>query len=284
MKYEDLTGMKFGKLTVLKQGERKILKSGQRQIRWICKCECGNTISTSSALLKNGKSKSCGCGQKEAARIANTKHGMYKDRIYKIFKQMHVRCEKEYSAAYKNYGGRGIKVCDEWSGENGFQNFVKWAFENGYEDTLSIDRIDNNGNYSPENCRWANSYVQSNNTRKNVNITWNGETHSLSVWGRIKPNGLAYDTLRSRLRDGWSIERAFTEPQHTHKKDTEGTLITIDGETHNVTYWCNISGIQKSTYYRRIKRGISPEQAILGGSKRMSLFDFIDTPSNADEY
>ena len=144
---------------------------------------------------------------------------------------------------------------------------MKWSEDNGYSENLSIDRIDNNKGYSPDNCRWADNFVQANNTRKNVNITWNGETHSLSVWGRIKPNGLDYDTLRSRLRSGWSIEKTFSEPKHSDEKDTEGNRITVNGETHNVTFWCNKLGIQKSTFYRRIKSGWDVERAVTEPSR-----------------
>ena len=257
----DLTGRKFGRLSVIKQADPKYAKSGQKIYMWLCECDCGNFKALRTADLTSGAIKSCGCLQKERVLEANTKHGMYKARIYKIFCQMRERCNKPKCKNYENYGGRGITVCDEWNGTDGFANFYKWSMEHGYTDKLSIDRIDNNKGYSPDNCRWTDNYTQANNTRKNVNITWNGETHSLSVWGRIKPNGLNYDILRSRLRDGWSIERAFSEPRYENLPDTSGHLITVNGETHNVENWCKRIGIQKSTFYRRIARGWSEERA-----------------------
>ena len=175
---------------------------------------------------------------------------------------MKARCYNENNPGYPDYGGRGIKVCDQWLGENGFINFYDWAIESGFREGLSIDRIDVNGDYSPDNCRWADVFTQNNNTRRNKNYTWNGETHSLSVWGRIKPNGLGYETLRARLRDGWSVEEAFSTPQFDQSPDHMGDLVTIDGETHNVDHWCNIKGMDKSTYYRRLKKGMSKEEAI----------------------
>ena len=192
-----------------------------------------------------------------------TAHGKYKTRIYRIYIGMKQRCYNENCPSYDRYGGRGITVCDEWRGRYGFHHFYDWSMENGYTDELSIDRIDNDGNYSPKNCRWVDRFVQNNNFSRNRNYTYNGETHSLSVWGRIRPNGLNYETLRSRLRDGWSVEKAFSEPYHTREKDTEGNQITIDGETHNISTWCKITCIDKCTFYRRINRGWDEIRAII---------------------
>ena len=192
---------------------------------------------------------------------ANVKHGMYNTRIYRIWASMKQRCNNINSCGYERYGGRGISICEEWNDKEGFINFYNWSMENGYSEELTIDRINNDGNYEPDNCRWVDYYTQLNNFSRNVKITFNGETHSLSEWGRIKPNGLNYNTLRSRLREGWDIEKAFTEPKHTKVKDAEGNLITINGETHNVKHWCNLTGIDKCTFYRRIQRGWSIERA-----------------------
>lgn len=256
----DLTGQRFGKLIVIEKDKPFKTKSGQSVVKWICQCDCGNTTSVATALLRNGKTKSCGCLQKERAKEVNTKHGDYKERLYGIYKGMLDRCKNPNNPNYEKYGRRSISVCEEWT--NSYLIFKEWALSHGYQDNLSIDRIDNDGNYCPENCRWADDFTQNNNTRKNVNITFNGETHSLSVWGKIKPNGLSYDTLRSRLRDGWDIERTFTEPLHTGEKDAKGGLITVNGETHNITWWCKKTGINKSTYYRRIKNGWIIERAL----------------------
>ena len=241
----DLTGRKFGKLTVLKRDEEK-----QTARYWLCECECGKQISTITASLTNGRTKSCGC-----LRRKPHKHGEYKTRLYRIWGSMKGRCNDPKN---DGYGGRGITVCEEWKE---YIPFRDWALSNGYQDNLSIDRIDVNGNYKPDNCRWVDDYIQANNTRKNVNITWNGETHSLSEWGRIKPNGLDYDTLRSRLRDGWSVEETFSEARHSQEKDTEGDLITVNGETHNIRHWCDKTGISRSTYFRRVNRGWNKERA-----------------------
>lgn len=193
-------------------------------------------------------------------RVPWTKHGLYNTRIYTTYSAMKQRCFNENNSEYYRYGGRGITICSEWLGRNGFINFYNWSMENGYNNNLTIERVDNDGNYEPSNCIWADYYTQNNNTSRNKLYTYQGETHSLSVWGRIKPNGLEYETLRSRLRDGWDVDRAFSEHKCNFIDDT-GDLITINGETHNITHWCKKTGISKSTYYRRIKRGWSVERA-----------------------
>ena len=128
------------------------------------------------------------------------------------------RCYKKYDKNYSNYGGRGIKMCSEWRGREGFQNFYEWAINHGYKDNLSIDRIDVNGNYCPENCRWATMTVQQNNRRDNKNITFNGKTQTLMQW--CNELNLIYDRVLARINVlGWTVEEAFTIPKLTNGKD-----------------------------------------------------------------
>ena len=157
----DLTNKKFGKLLVIKRVENN--KYGKSQ--WLCKCDCGNKKIVSSHCLKSGDTKSCGC----LKRNSGIKHGLRFTRQYRILQMMKQRCYNPKATKYKNYGGRGIKIGDEWLDENhGIENFYNWSIEHGYADDLTIDRINVNGNYEPSNCRWATFKEQNLNKRNNV--------------------------------------------------------------------------------------------------------------------
>lgn len=202
----NLVGKQFGKLTVIKRVECSFKES-----YYLCKCECGNEKIIRGAHLTNGKILSCGCWQRQRAAKINWKHGMTNTRLHEIHSGMLKRCYNQNSKPYKNYGARGIKVCDEW--KNDFKTFYDWAMINGYQDNLTIDRIDVNGNYCPENCRWVNKTTQARNTRNNHFITYNNETHCLSEWAEIL--NISYRKLSRRFnrdKHNWTIERAFTTP------------------------------------------------------------------------
>lgn len=198
-----LKGRKFGRLTVL---DKLHNYHKNNRIYWLCVCDCGNLIEVDSSRLVSGQTKSCGCLRKDLLIKRNLKHDKSHTRLYNIWTQMKKRCYNSKTPQYKDYGGRGIAVCYEWC--NNFQSFYDWSMANGYNDTLSIDRVDNNKSYSPDNCRWATRRQQNRNTRQNRNITINGETHCLKDWCDIL--GLKRSTVSNRInRYNWTIEKAL---------------------------------------------------------------------------
>lgn len=203
----DLTGQRFGRLTVI---EKAPAKQGCENAVWLCKCDCGNSSVVQSQSLRSGRTRSCGCYQKEKITKMLLVHGQAKGnqtRLYKIYHGIKNRCLKEKDPSYKRYGHKGITICEEW--RNSFEAFYEWAMSHGYSDDLTIDRIDSNGNYCPENCRWVTYKVQNNNTSRNHLITYNGKTQTLAQWA--EEMGIKYDTLSARInRSHWNIERALT--------------------------------------------------------------------------
>ncbi len=179
--FKDLTGKKFGLLTAIEQSG----ETSWRNILWKCKCQCGNEVVVPSGKLVSGRKHDCGCMETINRSKAASKHGITaggKPRTFIIWNGMKSRCNNPKSVSYKNYGARGIKICEEWMT---YENFHKWAIANGYADGLEIDRIDNNGNYCPSNCRWITQAENRKKTRNIHNITINGETHNVSEWCRM---------------------------------------------------------------------------------------------------
>lgn len=203
---KDITGERFGRLVVLKRAPDHVQASGRHRVRWLCQCDCGNQTVANGDTLKAGGQVSCGCYNRERARETHLTHGESETRLYSIWLAMKRRCDAPNTTHYADYGGRGICVCEEWRGS--YENFRSWAVESGYDDTLSIDRVDTNGNYTPENCRWVGSVVQANNRRSNRRVTMQGETHTVTEWARIL--GKNPKTVFSRIYTGWPEEKALT--------------------------------------------------------------------------
>ena len=188
----DLTNKKFNKLSVIK----RTANTKSTSAMWLCKCDCGNEVIIRSSHLIDGTTKSCGCLRKQI--LNHTTHNLSHSKIYNVYYGMKKRCYSLNNASYKRYGGRGIKICDEWL--NDFMNFYNWSMENEYEKELQIDRINNNGNYEPTNCRWVTPSINSNNRSNNIGIVIDGKTHNLYEWEKI--SGVRYQTIKNRFLRG----------------------------------------------------------------------------------
>lgn len=200
----NLNGERFGRLTVISRSG----SDRRGEALWVCKCDCGERAIIRGNKLRTGHTKSCGCLSKEVSGKTHRKHGMEGTRLYNIWINMKSRCKYEGNLEFKDYGGRGITFCKEWES---FEPFMKWALENGYECTLSIDRIDNERNYEPSNCRWSDACTQQNNKRNNHRLTVDGETHTIGEWATI--TGIKYDTIERRINAyGWKEKEAVSIP------------------------------------------------------------------------
>lgn len=196
--FKDLTGEKFGRLTVIKEMGVK-----NEKVIWLCKCECGEYTTVPTGGLKIGDHKSCGCLNRELSLLRSRKHGMTssgkRHRLYTIYHDMKDRCFNKNSKIYKYYGGRGITVCEQWL--NSLDDFKNWALENGYDDSLEIDRINNDGNYEPLNCRWVTRSQNCLNKGNNRLITINGITRPITLWANL--SGVSRSAIEGRIKRGW---------------------------------------------------------------------------------
>lgn len=206
-KVENIIGQRFGRLVVIENLNTKSHGSTLHR----CKCDCGNIKEVPLSYLKSKHTTSCGCLVKEL----HTTHNLSQSRLYGIHQGMIKRCFGKTNYAYKDYGGRGIIVCDEWRKD--FQNFYDWAIANGYKDDLTIDRIDVNGNYEPSNCRWVTRAEQSRNCRKNVYFTYNGITKTISEWAREL--GVPLTTFRRRMLENRPLEQIISRERLKRKYD-----------------------------------------------------------------
>lgn len=213
-RFKDLTGQKFDRLTVIKRTGTS--KSGK--VLWLCECSCRehNQITTTTSNLITGNTKSCGCLAKESASRtgkANTIHGDTDTRLYRIFRGMKDRCYNSKNKDYARYGGRGIKVCEEWL--NDYITFKKWAISNGYQEDLTIERKDFDKDYCPENCKWISMSQQQRNKSSNRVITYNGESKILVEWA--EQFNIPYNVLCARINErGHTFEEAINMPYEGH--------------------------------------------------------------------
>lgn len=190
-RYNDIIGERYGRLTVI--GFDHI--DERHQAYWVCQCDCGSKVVVKAASLKSGNTSSCGCYKRDRTRETMATHGLSTTRLYKAWQAMQNRCENSNYGSYHRYGQRGIRVCGEWKN---FENFRDWAVASGYSEGLSLDRINNDGNYCPENCRWTDWGTQCNNRSSNHIIEYGGQSHTVAEWARLF--NMPYSTLQRHIQ------------------------------------------------------------------------------------
>ena len=198
--FKDLTNQKFGRLTAIKRVDDE--KNGK--VQWLCQCDCGRQCIVRAQDLTKRHTTSCGCYYKEV----HTKHGKSKDRLYSIWNGMRHRVTDDKHISYASYGGRGIKMCQEWFED--FEQFYVWAIESGYKEELTIDRIDVDGDYEPNNCRWVTTKEQSFNKRNTVTVHYNDKEYTVADISSL--TGLKPPTIYQRIKRGWSAKEIFSVP------------------------------------------------------------------------
>lgn len=204
---EDLIGKRFERLVVLKQTEDYVVPSGRHHPQWLCQCDCGNIVEVLGDSLKSGHTKSCGCLREDNLKTVAITHGDSYSKLYGVYTSIIDRCYNPNNKRFKDYGGRGIIVCDEW--KDSYLNFKTWAISSGYKEGLSIDRKDNNLGYNPSNCRWTTRIVQQNNMRRNHIVEHNGQSKTIAEWSREL--NIKYDKLWKFIKKGLSIEDILKE-------------------------------------------------------------------------
>ena len=213
---ENFIGNRYGRLKIisLNRIERQEYKSKgttkyKNKYFVNCICDCGKETAKSLSSIRQGSTRSCGCLSNEN----KTSHGMNDTKLNGVWRDMKYRCSNPNSKYFKNYGGRGIRVCSEW---NEFEEFYKWSVNNGYKEGLSIDRINSNGNYAPSNCRWVDMKTQQRNRGNNRKVEYDNKNLCLTEWAEI--TGLHPKTIAYRLNNGWSVEDALTKPKGKYNK------------------------------------------------------------------
>ena len=195
----DLTGKVFGRLTVIEFSHN----GSNWSVYWKCRCSCGAYIVVRNNNLLSGNTKSCGCQKLDSSRAMCTVHNLRRHPLYNVWAAIKQRCNNPQDKNFHYYGGRGIKLCDAWN--NSFVDFYNWAIGNGYQKGLTVDRINNDGNYEPANCRLVYVIDQHNNTRSNRYLTYMGRTLTMAQWAREL--GIDYRRLQSRINLGWDMDR-----------------------------------------------------------------------------
>lgn len=252
--YDEMPKMKFGRLKPI-----KIANIGKGRTTWICKCDCGKEVVVTQKNLCNGNTRSCGCLNAEVNGMRT--HGLSKTRLYTMFLGIKARCYNQKNISYKWYGGKGIKICNEWLDD--FKSFYDWAISNGYDESLprgvqTLDRIDGNKDYEPSNCRWITLAEQQRNKEHLKRYSYNGETHLLCEWSEIL--GINFSLLRSRVCDyGWTLEEAVENKKYAKVKLKK---ITIDGQELSVREWSEKLGIPENRIRQRLSYYKDPKKVL----------------------
>lgn len=233
--------------------------SSGRHAKWECICDCGNICTVSSSHLRCGDTKQCKECRDNNFKKSGIKHGLSKERLFSIWHGMAYRCYRINNKSYKNYGARGIYICDDWGAGDtsdiaAYLRFKEWALDNGYDDTLSIDRIDVDGPYSPDNCRWATFEEQKQNKTNTVYVETDQGMEPLVSF--IQKSELNPGTIRKRIRNGMSVDNAISTPAEN------GRFIEFDGKRQSIRAWALEVGMKPATLLGRINAGWEVERAI----------------------
>lgn len=258
----DLTGQRIGRLVCIGPTSRVRDKSGRSLIVWRCQCDCGKITETRSCNLLSGDTRSCGCLHDETVAHRNTKHGHAKrsgeSPEFSTWSQMIARCEQPCMRNFAWYGGRGISVCERW--KSSFSNFLEDMGHKPSPDH-SLDRIDSNGNYEPNNCRWATKMEQMSNTRRNRFLTAFGETLHMQEWCRR--TGIKQRLLWDRLDTGWDVEAALTTPTGARKgRKPDKILVEFDGRRMTLKEWAKEYNMPRNRLAKRLNRGWDMKKAL----------------------
>lgn len=236
-KFIDLTGQKFGRLTAIER---------EKGSKWLCECDCGNIKIVSAEHLKCGHTKSCGC--------LKNKYNAKNKRLLNIWKNMIKRCDNGNRRDSKYYHDKGITVCEEW---RDYKKFEEWALNNGYVDNLTIDRIDENGNYEPSNCQWITLREQQRKKTGNIWIEYKGETKIIVDWAR--KYGINRATLEWRLKNGYTFEEAIKKEPRINR---ESVIVNYNGKKMSITQLSKKLGVSVSLISKDLRKGKSEEETI----------------------
>lgn len=294
---DDLTGQRFGRLTVIEYAGKRVSPNGTTSTMWKCKCDCGNIKDVRQGNLRNGTTQSCGCWHKEQVGEIHKTHGLSHEnkRLYRVWKNMRRRCSCPQDKSYERYGGRGISVCEEW--QNSFEAFYKWSIANGYKEDiaesgknrLSIDRINNDGNYEPDNCRWVDDYIQSSNKRTNlppdvknaicpicgkhyIKSSVNGPNTCSRECG-FKLRSINHPNLKDYTKICPVCNKPFNAKRGGHFKGAiccskecakkhKSPIWEFNGESHYVLDWAEIVGINAHCLHHRREMGWTIEEIL----------------------